>query len=413
MKSIDSNTASFARPNTQAQAQDFQTLSSSSGPSSSGSGSGDLRGIVSVNPSRFSKDNGHGERNGIQNGVQIPAGGLTVNTSRSVSASRRSSHGTSSTGFDSTVVTSTASSSSTSNSNSNSSSNAGTTVKNSGGSRGAAKLFRSATKGMMKVLGVAKPSASASSSSVTYSQREDTETDTYDESGSPDSRTRSRASISYENDTDRLRSGHADTKTLVSIFSEVDTRRRADIPVPTPILTSAVTHTAHTYIPAISTIPPQWPPYSSSSPSSPLQRGAVAGSVAQGGGSYPAPLTEMLFELESLREPIRSAQNRARNAMEKSAVSVSEATVLLTSAQEVIGKAAIGLAAVKVLGDEVNRQKAFIESASHTAVRYSILLYTSLYYSVFLYNYTLPFFFSTSFLSSSLPLSSRCHCTGQ
>ena len=83
---------------------------------------------------------------------------------------------------------------------------------------------------------------------------------------------------------------------------------------------------------------------------------------------YASSMSELIDELDSLREPLTNTLNRVsviRKDAEQAAVA---STGLLTNAQESIGKAAIGLAAVKVLYEELHAEKVIIEDRCESAV---------------------------------------------
>lgn len=164
-------------------------------------------------------------------------------------------------------------------------------------------LFRSATKGMMKVLGVSSPAQTFTSSPantiVTTSASKPAVTVSA-QSGAPSS---SRSAMPS------------------AVAGEDDEAEDAIIIQPSPFLDEAVR----------------------------LQRERKVES-----NNWPSSsLSELLPELDNLRLPLRKASRRVKAVESTVGKALMSSTSLLHSAQEAIGKVAIGLAAVKVLSEEV------------------------------------------------------------
>merc|ERR1711871_1522963 len=83
---------------------------------------------------------------------------------------------------------------------------------------------------------------------------------------------------------------------------------------------------------------------------------------------YASSMSELITELESLRDPLTNTLNRVSHIKKDAEEAAVASTVLLTNAQESIGKAAIGLAAVKVLYEELHAEKVIIEERCESAV---------------------------------------------
>ena len=69
---------------------------------------------------------------------------------------------------------------------------------------------------------------------------------------------------------------------------------------------------------------------------------------------YPKSLQDLIVELDNLRSPLQKTHQKVIDIKQESQRAILSSSNLLTTAQESIGKAAIGLAAVKVLHEEVN-----------------------------------------------------------
>ena len=69
---------------------------------------------------------------------------------------------------------------------------------------------------------------------------------------------------------------------------------------------------------------------------------------------YPKSLQDLIVELDNLRSPLQKTYQKVIDIKQESQRAILSSSNLLTTAQESIGKAAIGLAAVKVLHEEVN-----------------------------------------------------------
>jgi len=69
---------------------------------------------------------------------------------------------------------------------------------------------------------------------------------------------------------------------------------------------------------------------------------------------YPKSLQDLIVELDNLRTPLQKTHQKVIGIKQESQRAILSSSNLLITAQELIGKAAIGLAAVKVLHEEVN-----------------------------------------------------------
>ena len=158
--------------------------------------------------------------------------------------------------------------------------------------KGASNLFRSATKGVMKAFGVA---SSTSSTSTTKPM------------GSLIPQVTAKAS--------------SRSATPVATVAEEDEVDDAIVVQPSPFLEEAVR----------------------------IQR-----DLRPEDKQFPATsLSELLPELDNLRVPLKKATRRVQAVKSSVGKALMSSTSLLSTAQEAIGKVAIGLAAVKVLNEEV------------------------------------------------------------
>jgi hypothetical protein len=164
-------------------------------------------------------------------------------------------------------------------------------------------LFRSATKGMMKVLGVSSHASTSTSSPSNVAV----------------SNSASKSAVTVSAQGGSPNSSRGATPSVIA--GEDDEVEDAIIVQPSPFLDEAVRSQREQKVQSN-----HWPSSS---------------------------LSELLPELDNLRIPLRKSSRRVKAVKSTVGKALMSSTTLLHSAQEAIGKVAIGLAAVKVLNEEV------------------------------------------------------------